>query len=501
MSGLPPPKGLRELADATGDLLVEVRGDDATVVTDVAYDSRAVAPGTLFFCVPGARTDGHEFARVAVGAGAVALCVQRALDLDVPQIVVTDARRAMALISAAFFDQPAGRMRMFGITGTNGKTTTTYILEAILRAAGERTGLIGTIETRIGDRVRPGVRTTPESLDLQRTLWDMVSEGVQSVAMEVTSHALALARVEGIHYRAAAFTNLTQDHLDFHSGIDDYFEAKRSLFVPERTDVALVNVDDEYGRRLRASTTVADLGYGLSTEAEWRAEDIRYDQWGTQFVIGASPDELKISTSLVGTFNVYNCLAATACAFVADVPAGSIEAGVRDLKAVPGRFESIDEGQPFAVIVDYAHTPDSLDNVLREARRLADLSQGRVVCAFGCGGDRDRGKRPLMGAVVARLADVVIVTSDNPRSEDPDAIIAEILEGVMAERPDGPDASLVDRAEAIASGMRSARSGDVFVIAGKGHETGQQFADRTIPFDDREVARDLIRELGIGGRR
>jgi UDP-N-acetylmuramoyl-L-alanyl-D-glutamate--2,6-diaminopimelate ligase len=501
MSPLPAPKGLRELADAAGDLLIEVRGDDATVVTDVAYDSRAVTTGALFFCVPGTTTDGHGFAPAAIDAGAVALCVERPLDPDVPQIVVTDARRAMALISAAFFDDAARMLEIFGITGTNGKTTTVFLMESILSAAGWSTGLIGTIQTRIAGHVKPGVRTTPESLDLQRLLWEMLEAGVQGVVMEVTSHALALHRVEGIRYRAAAFTNLSQDHLDFHAGMEDYFRAKSSLFVPERVESAAVNLDDGFGRRIAESAMVPLVGFGTSAEAQIRAVDIRLDQKGSEFVVTTPDGDLKVSTALPGAFNVYNCLAAIACALAAGIAPDRIEAGIRDLSSVPGRFESVDEGQPFAVIVDYAHTPDSLDNVLRAARRLAELSGGRLLCAFGCGGDRDRGKRPLMGAVVARLADVVIVTSDNPRSEDPDAIIGEILEGVIAERPDGPDASPTDRVEAIRFGMRNARPGDVFVIAGKGHEKGQQFADRTIPFDDRDVARDVIRELGIGGRR
>jgi UDP-N-acetylmuramoyl-L-alanyl-D-glutamate--2,6-diaminopimelate ligase len=466
------------------------------VVTDVAYDSRAVQPGSLFFCVPGSKTDGHEFAAAATTSGAAALCVERPVDVDVPQIVVSDARRAMALVSATFFERPGDRMSLFGVTGTNGKTTTTFLLESILNAAGITSGLVGTIQTRIAGTVKPGVRTTPESLDLQRLLWEMSEAGVAAVAMEVTSHALALHRVEGLRFRAAAFTNLSQDHLDFHAGMEDYFQAKRSLFQAERLDVGAVNLDDEYGRRLAADVDVAMIGFGTSDEAQVRASEVTLEQKGSTFLVATPAGELKISTALVGAFNIYNCLAAVACAVGAGIDNAAIEAGIGDLTAVPGRFESVDEGQPFAVIVDYAHTPDSLDNVLRAARRLAQIDGGRVLCAFGCGGDRDRGKRPLMGAVVSRLADVVIVTSDNPRSEEPAAIIGEILEGVLAERPGGPDAALVDRTQAIRFGMERARAGDVFVIAGKGHETGQQFADRTIPYDDRDVAREVLREMG-----
>ena len=499
MSSLPPPKRLGDLAGGATDLLVELQGDPSTAVTDVAYDSRSLAPGTLFFCVPGAKSDGHDFAAQAVEAGASALCVERRLDLGVPEIVVSDVRRAMARVAAAFFDRPAEHLDLFGVTGTNGKTTTAFLMASILDAAGLTSGLVGTIQTRIGDRVEPGVRTTPESIDLQRLLWKMRGAGVDAAAMEVTSHALALHRVEGLRFRAAAFTNLSQDHLDFHAGMEDYFQAKRSLFRPEMVDVAAVNLDDEFGRRIADDVEVSLIGFGLSAEASVRASDVRLEQKGSGFLATTPAGDLKITTSLVGTFNVYNCLAAIACAVGGGIDNAAIEAGIRDLGAVPGRFESVDEGQPFAVIVDYAHTPDSLDNVLRAARRLAEIDGGRVLCAFGCGGDRDRGKRPLMGAVVARLADVVIVTSDNPRSEDPAAIIGEILEGVAAERPDGPDASLVDRTEAIRFGMERARAGDVFVIAGKGHETGQQFADRTIPYDDRDVAAKVLREMGVAG--
>lgn len=463
-------------------------------MSGLSYDSRSVSRGDLFFCVPGTSVDGHRFAVDAISAGASALCVERSLDLDVPQVVVTDARRAMARLSAAFFDTPADRLMILGVTGTNGKTTSAFLLDSILRADGHKTGLIGTIETRVGERIAPGVRTTPESLDLQRLFAEMIQEGVTAVSMEVTSHALVLDRVEAVHFSAAAFTNLSQDHLDFHAGMEEYFEAKASLFAPARTDRGAANVDDAYGRRLVASSEVPMLGFGVSTDAQVRAEDVSFGPSGTRFKVVTPKGDMDVETHLIGGFNVSNCLAATAVALQAGVGLDAIEQGLRSLGAVPGRFESIDASQPFSVVVDYAHTPDSLDNVLRAARGAT--REGRVICVFGCGGDRDRGKRPLMGAVAAQLADVVVVTSDNPRSEDPHSILDQILEGVIAHRAEGPDAVTVDRADAIHRALSAAREGDVVVIAGKGHETGQQFSDRTVPFDDRKVARAALADLG-----
>ena len=486
------------IARAAGDLYTRVLGDEAVAVGGLAYDSRKVRPRDLFLCVPGSVTDGHVHAPAAVAAGAAALCVERVLDLDVPQLVVSDVRRAMGRIAADHYGHPADGLTILGVTGTNGKTTTAFLLEAILRADRRTTGLIGTIETRIGDDVEPGVRTTPESLDLQSLFARMRDQGVDSVAMEVTSHALVLHRVESVRFAAVGFTNLSQDHLDFHPTMEDYFAAKSSLFLPERAGGGAVNVEDPYGRKLLESSAVGCIGFGMSEGADVRARDVKLEPSGTTLAIVTPTGEFEVRTRLVGHFNVSNCLAATAIALQAGIGLEAIAEGLGSLTAVPGRFESVDSGQPFSVVVDYAHTPDSLDNVLRAARPLADAHGGRVLCAFGCGGDRDKGKRPLMGAVVARLADVVVVTSDNPRSEQPEAIIGQILEGILAESAGGPDATLSDRREAIEWILRAARPGDVVVIAGKGHETGQRFADRTIPFDDRAVAREVLAELGYG---
>ncbi|MGI8941843.1 MAG: UDP-N-acetylmuramoyl-L-alanyl-D-glutamate--2,6-diaminopimelate ligase [Actinomycetota bacterium] len=490
------PVALSRLASACGDALMAVDGDPATEVTGVTLDSRAAGVGDLFFCVPGHVTDGHQFAPNAVAGGAAALVVERPLRLGVPEVLVTSARVAMARMGAAFYGRPADGLLLLGVTGTSGKTTTAYLLEPILAAAGYTTGLIGTIETRIGGVARVGARTTPDSLDLQRLFAEMRAAGVGAVAMEVSSHALALHRVEGVRFTAAGFMNLSQDHLDFHAGMQDYFAAKRSLFVPGRVVRGAINVDDAYGRKIKESSEVDVIGFGIASDADVRPEGLRRGPWGQEFVALTPAGEMKITTQLVGDFNLSNCLAAIAIALQADIAPAAIESGLAGVKSVPGRFEGVDCGQPFAVVVDYSHKPGALDNVLREARRMSEPGGGRVICVFGCGGDRDRAKRPLMGRVAARLADVVVVTSDNPRGEDPEAIVAAILEGVAAERAEGADHIIIDRREAITTAIEQSRAGDVVVIAGKGHETGQAFADHTAPFDDREVARAALKDGG-----
>jgi UDP-N-acetylmuramoyl-L-alanyl-D-glutamate--2,6-diaminopimelate ligase len=490
------------LAEACGELLLEVRGPTEQVVTGLAYDSRRMTAGDAFVCVVGLRTDGHEHARAAVKGGAAALVTERVLEAGVPEIVVSSSRRALGRLAAELFGHPGSNLELIGITGTNGKTTTAYLVDSICRAAGRTTGLIGTIETRIDCQARPGNRTTPDSLELQGLLADMVASGVDSVVMEVTSHALVLHRVEGLRFASVAFTNLSQDHLDFHHDMEDYFAAKRELFSARRAERGAVNIDDVYGRKLAANSPIEILTFGLSQEAQVRARDLRSGPWSNEFVISVPATEkqaraeTKVTSRLVGVFNVSNCLAACAVALNAGVPLEAVEQGIEELEAVPGRFESVDRGQPFTVVVDYAHTPDSLDNVLAQARALASHSSGRVLCVFGCGGDRDRSKRPLMGAAAAGGSDIVVVTSDNPRSEDPQAIIAEILEGVETKRASGADAVIPDRAEAISWALRHALPGDVVAICGKGHETGQEFADVTVAFDDRLVANEALQEAG-----
>jgi UDP-N-acetylmuramoyl-L-alanyl-D-glutamate--2,6-diaminopimelate ligase len=464
---------------------VEVVGRGRVDVTDLAYDAREAGPGSLYFCIRGSRADGHDFAPEAVANGAAALVVQRPLELPVPQLVVEDARRAMPLAADEFFGRPTEQLEVAGVTGTNGKTTTAFLLYAILAAAGRRPGLLGTIESRVGGERRPAIRTTPEAIDLQRTFREMLDAGDRSAAVEATSHGSELGRLDRVRFSALVFTNLTQDHLDFHGTLERYFDAKRRLFTDARPPAA-VNVGDEHGRQLADELRGHNelLTFGLVDDAELRPEELELGPRGAHLRAGG----IELETRLRGRFNVENVLGAVAAARLLGIDDDAIAYGVRELRGVPGRFEAVDEGQPFAVLVDYAHTPDSLENVLRTAR---DLAQNRVICVFGCGGDRDRGKRPLMGRIATELADLAIVTSDNPRSEEPEAIIAEIVEGTGSEAEVEPD-----RREAIARAVAEAGEGDVVVIAGKGHEQGQQFADRTIPFDDREVAREALRRLG-----
>jgi UDP-N-acetylmuramoyl-L-alanyl-D-glutamate--2,6-diaminopimelate ligase len=457
-------------------------------IFDLAYDTRAVGPGALFFCVPGERHDGHAFARDAVERGAVALVVERVLELDVPQLVVPDARRAMAHASVVFFDDPTQELEIAGVTGTNGKTTTTFLLHSILAAAGRRPGLLGTIESRIGGEPRPAIRTTPEAIDLQRAFREMLDAGNLSCALEATSHGSELGRLDGVRFSALAFTNLGQDHLDFHGTFERYFEAKRRLFVEGERPPAAVNVGDHYGRRLaeelRALGHQPLLAFGMPDDADIRPEQLELDSGGARLRAGG----IELRTKLHGRFNVENVLAAVAVSRLLGLENDAIAAGVEALEGVPGRFEAVDAGQSFAVVVDYSHKPDALENVLRTAREFA---RNRVICVFGCGGDRDRAKRPLMGRIASELADIAIVTSDNPRSEDPGAIIAEVVAGAEGSLEVEPD-----RATAIGRALALAQEGDVVVIAGKGHEQGQEFAGRVIPFDDREVAREALRRLG-----
>jgi UDP-N-acetylmuramoyl-L-alanyl-D-glutamate--2,6-diaminopimelate ligase len=458
---------LERLAAAVG--AVDVVGPAPVEVTDLAYDARAVQWGSAFFCVRGAQADGHDFAPAALAAGAVALVVERPLGVPAPQVVVADARAAMAPAAATFFGRPTEELQVAGVTGTNGKTTTTFLLFAILAAAGLRPGLVGTIEARVGGERRGVKRTTPEAIDLQRLFREMLDAGDRSVAMEASSHASALHRLDDVRFAALVFTNLSHEHLDFHADMEDYFQAKRRLFV-DGAPPAAVNVGDEYGRRLAAELPDA-LTFGFAADA----------------AIG--PVALDgIDLKLRGRFNVENALGAIAAARLLGVGDDAVARGLESVRGVPGRFESVDEGQPFEVIVDYAHKPVALETLLRTVRELAT---GRVICVFGCGGDRDREKRPQMGRIASELADVAIVTNDNPRSEDPQSIIDAIVAGAVAPVEVEPD-----RADAIRQAVETARDGDVVLIAGKGAEQGQEFGDRTLPFDDREAAREALRALG-----
>ncbi len=458
---------LERLAAAVG--AVDVVGRAPVELSDLAYDARAVIPGAAFFCVRGAHADGHDFANAALAAGAAALVVERPLDLPVPQVVVADARVAMALAADEFFGRPTETLEVAGVTGTNGKTTTAVLLFAILAAAGRRPGLVGTIEARVGGERRGVKRTTPEAIDLQRLFREMLDAGDRSAAIEASSHASALHRLDRVRFAALVFTNLSHEHLDFHADMEEYFQAKRRLFL-EGAPPAAVNIGDEYGRRLAADLPEA-LTFGFADGA------------------AVGPSALDgIDLKLRGRFNAENALGALAAARLLGIDDEVSARGLESVRGVPGRFETIDEGQAFTVIVDYAHKPVALETLLRTARELAT---GRVLCVFGCGGDRDREKRPQMGRIASELADAVIVTTDNPRSEHPQANTDAIVAGVAGDVEVEPD-----RAAAIARAIESARDGDVVLIAGKGAEQGQELADRTIPFDDREAAREALRTLG-----
>jgi len=422
-------------------------------VTDLAYDTRAVTPGALFFCIPGTTVDGHDLAAAAVDRGAAALVVERRLELDVPQLVVPSVRAAMGPAAANFFGRPSETLEIAAVTGTNGKTTTAFLLQAILDAAGRRPALLTNIRRVVGGHERPIGLNTPEAIDLQRLLREMLDAGDRSCAMEATSIGAAQGRLAGTRFRVLVFTNLTQDHLDFHGTMEAYFAAKRALF--DQADVAVVNMDDEWGRRL-----LVDLPDAIPFSGD---------------------DDLGADLRLRGRFNRANAAGAAAAARALGIDADAITRGLESVAGVPGRFESVEAGQPFSVIVDYAHTPDSLDNVLRAAR---ELGPGRLTVVFGAGGDRDREKRPLMGRVAAARADRAIVTTDNPRSEDPVAIAEEVADGALE--------IVVDRRAAIEQALADARDGDVVVIAGKGADTEMEIGGRFVPFDDRTVAREVL---------
>jgi UDP-N-acetylmuramoyl-L-alanyl-D-glutamate--2,6-diaminopimelate ligase len=442
-------------------LLSQLSAGAASIeIAALAYDSRLVTPGTLFFCVPGQRSDGHDHAADAVARGAAALVVERPLSLGVPEVEVESVRAAMAPIAVRFYGDPSAALRVVGVTGTNGKTTSVFLLAALLAAAGEQCALLGTVKSVIGGREGPVIHTTPEAIDLQASFRAMLDGGDRACAMEVSSHALELHRVDGTRFAAALFTNLTQDHLDFHATMEDYFAAKRRLFEFAPA-LAVINLDDPYGRRLAREHPDAST-FGLDQAADYGAREVRFGVAGARFVATTPEGEVELRTRLPGRFNVANALGAVATAH-------GLGVGL--------------------VLIDYAHTPDSLENVLRAAR---SLTEGRLLAVFGCGGDRDRGKRPQMGRISAELADLTFVTSDNPRSEEPAAIVAEIFAGVATEG--ARVEAIVDRHAAIARAISLARRGDAVVIAGKGHEQGQEFADGLkVPFDDAQVARAELR--------
>jgi len=478
---------------------LEMGADQGAWIDSLAYDSRQVKPVSLFFAIQGEKADGHSFIHQALKQGAVAIVSERAAppELASQWVRVPRIRRALAEAAAVFYHQPDTRLRLVGITGTNGKTTTAYLTESVFRAAGIRTGLFGTIEYRLANRVIPALNTTPESLDLIGYFADWVSQGGQAVVMEVSSHALAQERVWGLHFAAAVFTNLTRDHLDYHKDFESYFAAKRRLFEGLGTPppgLSVVNLDDPWGKRLLELPAARRLTYGMNADADVKPKAFRQNGSGLQATLQTPAGKVEVESALVGRVNLANIMAATATAVGFEIPTDKIAAGIQALRAVPGRFERIDEGQPFLVVVDYAHTDDALRNVLRTAR---ELTRNRLIVVFGCGGERDRTKRPLMGEAAGSLADLAVLTSDNPRGEDPLRIMSDVIVGLQ--KVGKNYLAEVDREAAVRKALEEARGGDVVVLAGKGHETYQVLKDGRIPFDDRDVARRFLREMGFGG--
>lgn len=491
---------LRELTN----LLVTARliGEGDTEFTRVEKDSRKVTEGALFVCVPGHNADGHAFAGEAAARGASAIVAERRLPLDVPQLIVKDARTASAVIASHIFAYPSDKVRLIGVTGTNGKTTTTYLVETILNRNGFSSGVIGTIERRFGGKTYAMNSTTPDAVELQGYLAEMRDHGAAYCAMEVSSHALEQGRVKGCRFRTAIFTNLTQDHLDYHGTMERYGDAKGLFFSRlgnayagrrEERSYAVLNADDEASAKFRHLTAAEVITYGVENAADVRASEIRISARGTTFRVATFKGDADIRLNLPGRFNVYNALASIAATLLEGIPLQRIAEALASIPGVPGRVESVDAGQPFAVIVDYAHTPDGLENVLEATREFAE---GRIIAVFGCGGDRDRTKRPIMGRIAAEHANYIIVTSDNPRTEAPAGIIEDIMQGVRAAGA-GPDryAVIPDRKGAIEKAVEMASPGDVVLIAGKGHETYQLIGGEVFDFDDRLTAKDAIRGL------
>ncbi len=475
---------LRKLLGGVGHT---VTGPGDVAVSGVAYRSDRVVPGDAFFCIRGFARDGHEFAADAVAKGASALVVESVVPgVETPQFVVADTRVALALASAEFYDHPSGDMDVAGITGTNGKTTTTYLLDGIMREAGHTTGVIGTVETRIAGERQESSRTTPESADLQALFARMLDAGVTGCAMEVSSHAVDLHRVDGTRFAVVAFTNLTQDHLDFHHTLEEYYSVKKRLFSDFDSGARVVNIDDPFGMGLAAEFDDA-ITVGRASDAAVRADNVRLDASGADFTLVTPAGTANLRLPLAGAFNVSNALVAAGCALGMGIEFGAIVRGLESAPQVPGRLERIDCGQQFSVVVDYAHTPDSLEKAITAVR---EVTEGRVITVFGCGGDRDPDKRPLMGSAAGHTSDHVIVTSDNPRSEDPVGIILQVEDGVR--RGSASYQVEVDRRHAIELAISQAAPGDSVLIAGKGHEDYQIFSDRTIHFDDREVAREVL---------
>ncbi|QRG65767.1 UDP-N-acetylmuramoyl-L-alanyl-D-glutamate--2,6-diaminopimelate ligase [Brevibacillus choshinensis] len=476
-------------------LPVTIAGDDSMEITGLTADSRQVKPGYLFVCLTGYTVDGHSFAAQAVQRGAVAVLSEKDLDVPATIVKVPDTRRAMAMLADRFYGSPTRELKLIGVTGTNGKTTTTHLIDKILRDQSKQTGLIGTIHMRIGDVTEDVKNTTPDALDLQKSFRRMRDVNTEYAIIEVSSHALEMGRVRGCNVHTAVFTNLTQDHLDYHKTMENYRYAKSLLFSqlgnsyePDRLKTAVLNADDEASELYATVTPARILTYGIDRAADVHATDIEITSRGTSFTVETFAGNVRMNLKLMGKFNVYNALAATAVALAEGISLEEIKNSLEEVAGVNGRFEAVDAGQPFAVLVDYSHTPDSLENALMTVKEFA---KQRTFCIVGCGGDRDRTKRPIMAQIATRYADRTVLTSDNPRSEEPQAILDDMLAGLAAVSKDRYIA-IADRREAINYAVSEAKPGDVILIAGKGHETYQIIKDQVLPFDDREVAREAI---------
>ena len=478
-----------------------VEGSLDREISGITYDSRRVAPGMIFVAVPGQNADGHEFISAAVERGAAAVICERtqAFPSRATRICVPDAREAMARVSRSFYHHPSAKLKVVGVTGTNGKTTVAFMIKAILEAAGLRTGLLGTVRYEIGDRRLPAQRTTPESVEVQQLMSQMLKADCQACVMEVSSHALDQKRVLGVEFDVGIFTNLTRDHLDYHGTMESYFAAKKKLFTSlkegTKKGAAIINIDDAFGARLASETTGLEvqLTYGLDQTARLRATKIELSAEGSRFVVETPERKFALRLPLIGRHNIYNALAAVGAGLALRVDVVKLQAALNAMPPVPGRLEAVPCGQPFGVFVDYAHTDDALRNVLTTLR---EVTKGRVLLAFGCGGNRDAGKRAKMGRVAAELADFTIITSDNPRKEDRARIAAHIEAGYRAVRDEACSIEL-DRRLAIQQILGKAEPGDTVLIAGKGHETFQEFEDTVVPFDDRLHAQEVLEELGF----
>ena len=494
---------MKTLKDIISTLDVQqVQGDQNVSIQDITADSRAVKLNSLFIALDGATVDGHNYIDKAVAAGAVAVIVSKPVTVpdDVCVITVSDTRQAMMVCVPYFFDYPANRMRMVGVTGTNGKTTTTHMIRHILKAQGHKVGVIGTVHIMIGDTSYPIHNTTPDVVDLQHILHQMVQENVEYCVMEVSSHALALGRVSGVEFDTAVFTNLTQDHLDFHKTFENYLAAKCKLFeqVSASDQVkdnkgAVINIDDSYGHRVMEKTTAPTITYSTLGKGTLNASDVHMSTKNSQYTVNYKGESYPVSMNTTGLFNVYNTLAAIGACLQEGIAMEAIDTALKTFSSVPGRFELIEEGQDFAVVVDYAHTPDGLQNILETAKAI---KENRIIIVFGCGGDRDATKRPIMGRIAAEYGDKIYVTSDNPRTEDPVQIVKDVEVGVKEALRDGTSYEvIVDRREAINHAIHDAKAGDIVIIAGKGHENYQILKNETIHFDDREEARKALKEI------